>query len=112
VCQMKVEELKALTASVKEIAKDNAIITSSLKTTSNETIATKQLWKSETKPFLIRAGITLVLLPDPATTVIGTFMLAAGTVQQGVKSRAIYVDDLPKAFQSVMKELRATKELL
>jgi len=85
---------------------------SSLKVTSGEAIATKQLWKSENKPFLIKAGITLVLLPDPATTVVGTFMLAAGTVQQGVKSRAVYVDDLPRAFQSVMKELRATRELL
>jgi hypothetical protein len=51
-------------------------------------------------------------MPDPLlTSVVGTAFLAAGAVQEGIKSQAVYLDDLPKAFQSAMKDLRNSQDL-
>lgn len=109
---MKVEELRALTLAVKEMSKDNIALANTVKTASTEVGAAKKLWKSENKPRLVKAGIALILLPEPFTTVIGTVLVAAGTVQEGIKRQAVYIEDIPKAFQSVMKELRATEEVM
>ena len=65
------------------------------------------------RSFLIKAGLALIAFPDPTISdLVGTAMLAAGAVQMGIKRRAIYVDDLPKAFQSAMKDLKAAKDLV
>jgi hypothetical protein len=110
---MKTEEFKALTASVKELSKDNADLAYALKRTTRDIVAAKPLWKEQNKPFLIRAGIALIVLPEPVITgAVGTLLLAAGTVQEGIKRQAVYVDDLPKAFQSAMKDLKAAKDLI
>jgi len=51
-------------------------------------------------------------MPDPlVTSVVGTAFLAAGVVQEGIKRQAVYLDDLPKAFQSAMKDLRNAQDL-
>ncbi|MEM4701249.1 MAG: hypothetical protein QXZ51_03785 [Candidatus Bathyarchaeia archaeon] len=41
---------------------------------------------------------------------MGSLLIAAGTVQEGIRRRAIHVEDIPKTFQNVMKELRASEE--
>lgn len=108
---MKTEEFKALTASVKELSKDYANLAYSLKETAHEAKATRQLWKNGNKPLLIKVGLALIVFPEPLVSdVLGTFLLAAGTVQEGMRRQAIYVDDLPKAFQNAMRNLKAIKD--
>ncbi|MCJ7560232.1 hypothetical protein MUO79_06395 [Candidatus Bathyarchaeota archaeon] len=110
---MKSEEFKALTASVKELSKDRAELANSLNGAAKVAKATKQLWKSGNKPLLIKAGLALIVFPEPIVSdALGTFLLAAGTVQEGIRRQAVYVDDLPKAFQSAMKDLKAAKDLI
>jgi hypothetical protein len=110
---MKTAEFKALIASVKELSEDYADLAHSLKGTERDARATKRLWKGGNKPFLIKAGLALIVFPEPLVSdALGTLLLAAGTLQEGIRRQAIYVDDLPKAFQSVMKDLKATKDLV
>ena len=109
---MKPEEIRAVAVAAKEVVKDHEAFANSAKEIARETYAAKQLAKAESKPFLIKTGVALILLPDPVTTVVGTFMVAAGGVQQGIKRNSGYVDDLPRVFQSVMKELKSSKDFL
>ena len=111
--QLKNEQFKALTASVKEMSKDHIVLGNSLKATATSANATKGLWKSGHKPLLIQAGLALIVFPEPIVSdALGTFLLAAGAVQEGIKRQAVYVDDLPKAFQSAMRTLKNTKDLV
>ena len=108
---MKTEEFKALTTSIKEMSKDHVDMASSVGTAANSVGDTKKLWKSENKSFLIKAGLALVLFPEPVVSdMLGTALLAAGAVQEGIKRQSIYLDDLPKAFRSAIKDLKSTKE--
>ena len=109
--RLKTEEFKALTASIKEMSKDHVDVASSIETAANSVGATKKLWKSGSKSFLIKAGLALVVFPEPVVSdMLGTALLAAGAVQEGIKRQSIYLDDLPKAFRSAMKDLKSTKE--
>ncbi len=110
---MKVEEFKALTASIKELSRDYTYLANSVKDTTKAASATRKLWKSQNKSVLIKVGLALVVFPEPILSdALGTALLAAGAVQEGIKRQAVYIDDLPKAFQSAMKELRDTKDLV
>lgn len=108
---MKAEEFRALTASIKQMSRDHVDMASSIGAAANSAGATKKLWKSENKSFLIKTGLALLIFPAPVVSdVIGTAMLAAGAVQEGIKRQSVYLDDLPKAFKSAMKDLKSTKE--
>ena len=110
---MKTAEFKALIASVKELSEGYADLVHSLKGTERDAKATKRVWKGENKPFLIKAGLALIVFPEPLVSdALGTLLLAAGALQEGIRRQAIYVDDLPQAFQSVIKDLKATKDLV
>jgi hypothetical protein len=90
------------------MSKDHVEMANSIGATANSAGATKKLWKSGNKSFLIKAGLALVIFPEPVVSdMLGTALLAAGAVQEGVKRQSIYLDDLPKAFKSAMK---STKE--
>jgi hypothetical protein len=109
---MKTAEFKALIASIKELSEDYADLAHSLKGTERDARATKRLWKGG-KPFLMKAGLALIVFPAPLVSdALGALLLAAGTLQEGIRRQAIYVDDLPEAFRSVMKDLKATKDLV
>ncbi len=110
---MKTEEFIALTKSVKELAKTRAELAGSIKAVNSDVAATKNLWKGGSKPWLIKTGVALMVLPDPlVTSVVGAAFLAAGAVQEGIKRQSVYVDDMPKAFNSAMKTLRNSKDLI
>lgn len=110
---MKAEEFKALTASIKEMSKDHVDMASSVEAAANSAGATKKLWRIGNKSFLIKAGLALIVFPEPVVSdMLGTTLLAAGAVQEGIKRQSIYLDDLPKAFRSAIKDLKSMKESL
>jgi hypothetical protein len=113
---MKVEEFKALTKSVKEMtamSRERGEISASLKSVGPNVGQTKNLWKHGRKPLLIQAGLALIVFPEPfVSDVLGTSLLAAGAVQEGIKRQSVFIDDMPKAFNSAMKTLRNSKDLI
>ncbi len=110
---MKTEEFKALTKSVKELTQAQIEFAGSIKSATSDAAATRKLWKGGNKPWLIRTGVALMVMPDPlVTSVVGAAFLAAGAVQEGIKRQAVYVDDMPKAFSSAMRTLRNSKDLI
>ena len=114
---MSTKEFKDLTASIKEMSKNHIDAhmdaAGSVRTAANSAGNTRKLYKSGNKSFLIKAGLALIVFPEPIVSdILGTTLLAAGAIQQGIKRQSIYLDDLPKAFKSAMRDLKSTKELI
>ena len=111
---MKKEEFKNLMATVKEMSQHQIDAAKTVHSAAvSSTVESKKLYKSENKPFLIKAGLALIAFPDPTISdLVGTAMVAAGAVQMGIKRQAVFVDDLPKAFKSAMKDLKAARDLI
>lgn len=76
-----------------------------------EVKVSKKLWNNGNKPWLIKLGLALIIFPEPVLSdVLGSLLIAAGTVQEGIRRRALHIEDIPKTFQNVMKELRISEE--
>ncbi|MEM2465781.1 MAG: hypothetical protein QXZ47_00540 [Candidatus Bathyarchaeia archaeon] len=110
---LKTEEAKALATALNELNDSYADFLQSLSGTIREVKASKKLWKNGSKPWLIKLGLALIIFPEPVLSdVLGGLLIAAGTIQEGLRRRAIHVEDVPKTFQNVMKELLASEELI
>jgi hypothetical protein len=108
---LKTEEAKAMAKTLNELNESYADFLQSLNGTIREIKASKKLWNGGDKPWLIRLGLALIVFPEPVLSdVLGSLLIAAGTVQEGIRRRALHVEDIPKTFQNVMKELRASEE--
>ena len=110
---MKTQEAKDLAQSVKEISEDHVAMAESVNTVANGTDAAKRLWKKGNKNMLMKAGLALIVFPEPIVSdILGSALLAAGAVQEGIRRQSIYLDDLPKALKSTLRDLRATRDLI
>jgi hypothetical protein len=108
---MKTDEVKKLAITLNELNESYIDFLQSMKESVKEVKATKKLWKNGEKPWLIKFGLALILFPDPTISdVVGSLLVAAGTVQEGIRRRALHVEDIPKTFQSIMKEIQAAEE--
>jgi len=107
VVQMKREEAETMVTAVSELSKSYADLVQAVKGTAREAKAAKQLWRSGKNSILIKIGLALIAFPDPTITdVIGSFLVAAGTIQTGIRRHSLYVDDIFKTFQNMLREIR------
>ncbi len=114
---MNTKEFNELTTSIKEITRihidAHSDITRSVKTAARSAGGVNKLYKNGNKSFLIKAGLALIVFPEPIVSdMLGTALLAAGAIQEGIRRQSIYLDDLPKAFQKAMNDLKYAKELI
>jgi hypothetical protein len=107
---MKSEELKALAGTINEMSESYVDLLQSVKGTIRQVKATKKLSKDGKKPILIKLGLALIVFPEPAVSdILGSILIAAGTLQEGIRRRSLYIDDVPKTFHSVIKEIQTAK---
>jgi hypothetical protein len=111
---MKVEQVKTATKALKELSEDYIDLYGAVKGTANAVGATKKLWREGNKSRLIKIGLSLVVFPEPTpiSETIGACFIAAGAVQKGIQSRAIYIEDITKSFKNTLKDVLATKQSL
>ena len=110
-------EANNLASSVKEVTKNrvqmHADANQSMEKTTNSTSSINKLYKTGNKNYLIKAGMALLVFPEPIVSdVLGTTLIAAGAIQEGIRRQSIFLDDLPKAFKSAMRDLHASKDLI
>ncbi len=115
--KMNLKESKDLVSLIKQVAESRVEIhadaNQSIKKTVNSASSINKLYKSGNKNYLIKAGMALIVFPEPIVSdVLGTALLVAGAVQEGIRRQSIYLDDLPKAFKSAMHDLKASKDLI
>jgi hypothetical protein len=107
----KIEEAKQTSKTLTELTESYKDLYQRIKGSSREAASTKKLWREGNKSRLIQIGMALIVLPEPTpvTPTIGACFIAAGAIQRGIKSRAIYMEDITKTLQSTLKEIVATK---
>jgi phage-related tail protein len=108
---MNAKEAKAMEETLKDLKERYIDFGKSMKDTANAIGSTKKLWRKGNKSRLIKLGLTLVCFPEPTpvSESIGACFIAAGLVQKGIKSRAIYIEDIKKTFQSALRDILDTQ---
>lgn len=108
---MKTDEFKNVVNALNELSESYVDLMEAMKDTVKEAKAAKHMLWRENKSRLVKLGLALIAFPEPTpiSETIGALLVAAGMVQQGIRNQAIYVDDIPKAFQKTLKELQNLK---
>lgn len=107
---MKPDEAKVMAESLSELSESYVDLAHAIRGTARTAKATKQLWRNGKRSHLIKVGLALIAFPDPTISdVVGSALVAAGVVQEGIRRRTLHVDDVYKTFQNTMKEVRSMK---
>ena len=111
---MKTDAMKGKIKAINETNESYVDLIQDMRGTIREVKAAKKLWKDGNKSKLIKLGLALIVFPEPTpiSETIGSFLVAAGMVQNGIRHRAIYVDDVHKTFQKTLKEIQNTKQTI
>jgi hypothetical protein len=109
---MKPEQVKAATQALNELSESYIDVIGAVKSTVNAAADTKKLWREGNKSRLIKIGVSLIFFPEPTpiSETIGACFIAAGAVQKGIKSRAIYLEDITKTFKNTMRDVLETSQ--
>jgi len=111
--QTKAEEIGTMVNTANELSESYVDLIQAIKGTAREVKATKKLWRDGSNPILIKLGLALIVFPEPVVSdIFGTFLIAAGTVQQGIRHRTLYIDNVYKTFKETIKEIRAINNSL
>jgi hypothetical protein len=108
---MKTEEIKTMTNALGELSESYVDLIQTMKGSVKEVKETKRLWREHNKSKLIKIGLALIVFPEPTpiSETVGSVLVAAGAVQQGIRQRSLFVNDIYKTFQNTFKEIRDTK---
>ena len=111
---MKLEKAKNATRALNELSESYIDLIGAVKGTANAAEATKKLWREGNKSRLIKIGVSLIVFPEPTpiSETIGACFIAAGAVQKGIQSRAIYLEDITKTFKNTLKDVLETSQHL
>jgi hypothetical protein len=111
---MKLEQAKNATQALNELSESYIDLLGAVKGTANAVEATKKLWREGNKSRLIKIGVSLIVFPEPTpiSETIGACFIAAGAVQKGIQSRAIYLEDITKTFKNTLKDVLETSQHL
>ena len=112
VMRMKPEQIKNATKAMNELSESYIDLFDAVKGTANVARSTKKLWREGNKSRLIKIGMSLIVFPEPTpiSETIGACFIAAGAVQKGIKSRAIYFEDITKTFKNTLKDVLETSQ--
>ncbi len=112
VITMKPEQVKNATKAVNELSESYIDIVGAVKGTANAAKSAKKLWREANNSKLIKIGLSLIVFPEPTpiSETIGACFIAAGAVQKGIKSRAIYLEDITKTFKNTLRDVLETSQ--
>lgn len=104
---MKTEEMKVAANSVNELVESYLDFLNTMKGAVEEVKTKKKLSREGNKSRLIRIGLALIAFPEPTpiSETVGACFVAAGLIQKGIQSRAIYIEDISQTFQKTIKEI-------
>lgn len=109
---MKMEEMKARAYSVNELVESYLDFLNTMKGTVEEVKTKKKLFRGGSKSRLIKLGLALIAFPEPTpiSETVGACFVAAGLIQKGIQSRALYVEDISKTLHKTLKEIWAVQQ--
>jgi hypothetical protein len=110
---MKTKDIKTLNEALKELNESYGDLLQAMTETTKEVRTTKNLWRKGSNSVLIKVGLALIAFPDPTISdIIGAALVAAGTVQVGIRKRTLYAEDVYKTFNNTFKDMINVKNSL
>jgi hypothetical protein len=110
---MKTEDVKTLNEALKELNESYGDLLQAMTETTKEVRTIKNLWRKGSNSVLIKVGLALIAFPDPTISdIIGAALVAAGTVQVGIRKRTLYAEDVYKTFNNTFKDMINVKNSL
>ncbi len=104
---MKPEQAKTVAKALNELNESYIDLLGAIKGSVNTAEATKKLWREGNNSRLVKIGVALIMFPEPTpiSETVGACFVAAGAVQKGIQSRAIYLEDITKTFRNTLKDV-------
>jgi hypothetical protein len=108
---MKIQEAKKTAKTLTELSDCGKELFCSIKDTAQTATSPQKLWREGNKSNLIKMGMAIFFFPEPTPVceIIGAGVIAVGAIQQGIKSQAIYAEDIPKTLRKTFKELNESR---
>lgn len=104
---MKKDDARTVASGLNDLSGSYIEVAEAIRATGGAAHGTRKLWRDGKHSVLIKAGLALIAFPDPTVSdVVGGALVAVGLVQEGIRRRALHVDDLAKTFQKTMRELQ------
>ena len=109
---MKPEQVKNATKAFNELSESYVELFGAAKGAAKAAKSAKKLWREGNNSRLIKIGLSLIVFPEPTpiSETIGACFIAAGAVQKGIKSRAIYLEDITKTFKHTLRDVLETSQ--
>ncbi len=110
--QAEMEQLKATRKALTEMNESYIDLLRVTRETSWNIHETKQLWRSGYKSKLIKIGMAIIVIPEPTpiTPTVGACLIAVGAVQNAIRNRALFIEDVKNTFQSTLKEISEVQQ--
>ena len=108
---MKTEEAKeraqSAIESLRELSESYSDFAVNMRGFSEELKEVRKLWRAGNKSRLIKLGLTLIVFPEPTpvSETVGACLIAAGAVQQGIRNRTLFVEDVPKVYAKAFRDV-------
>ncbi len=108
---MKPEQAKTAAKALNELNESYIDLLGAIKGTADTAEAAKKLWRGGNNSRLMKIGVALIMFPEPTpiSETVGACFVAAGMVQRGIQSRAIYLEDITKTFKNTLKDMLETR---
>jgi hypothetical protein len=111
VSPMKTEEAKVSAQSaiqcLRELTESYSDFAVNIRGFSDELKNVGKLWRASNKSRLIKLGLTLIVFPEPTpiSETVGACLVAVGAVQQGIRNRTLFVEDVPKVYAKALRDV-------
>jgi hypothetical protein len=111
---MDTEKAKAAAQAANELSESGKDLFFAVRGTKREVAPAKKLWLEGNKSRLIKIGVACVMFPDPSPVgeIVGAGFIAAGLVQKGIRKQYLYLGDIKKTYEKILKDLQLTKQSL
>jgi len=110
VVYVKTEELKPLIAALHELGLNREEAVKIVSEAVRESHSVESLSKKKDTSSLVKIGLLLIAFPDPTISdLVGTLLVSAGLIQTKIKRSALHIEDVPDAFQEVIKNLQVVR---
>lgn len=103
--------LKDALAAMQELGECGKETLETLKDFTGEVAQAKKLWKENNKPWLIKAGVMLLVFPEPfISDILGSTLIAAGLLKAKMQHSTLYLEDVAKTYKDVFRSIETMRE--
>lgn len=111
---MSVQKAKVVAKSLNELVESSKDLGATIAETTKNAASIRKLYREGNKSKLIQLGVSVFLIPEPTPIcdVVGAGLVAAGLIQQHIKNKALYIDDIPSELKRTLRELQSKRNYL